>query len=394
VIIYPKGEQGIGVHIRQATRQDWDRISRFIIDNYGAQARYKLLPRWDWQFGKNPFRLDTGDDMPVWIAIDEAGRVCGQMAVQDGQLVASGKCYDAGWIVDVMIAPAMRGRGLGHKIHDALIAKRDCVVTLTMAPATRRIAERAGAITLGPTEQMVYIFGAHTVNVADWMKGKFEFKFPNRPLLQTDWVVHPISLVASAAINITGVFQRLKRPHIAPIGIVVKDATRLGPGAEHIWLQRRAGSSPIYDRSTPFLTWRFESIPDLKYAFIEAYRGANMCGYGILRHPDAAELREGVIVEVLAENDDPVILDALINGALARLSASSEWVQAAASTEPYLRAFRRNGFFRRRSMHPTVVTKNPELTALFKDPRTVVQFSKADHDWDQIRPRHVMGVGA
>jgi GNAT superfamily N-acetyltransferase len=391
VIIYPKGEQGIGVHIRQATRQDWDRISRFIIDNYGAQARYKLLPRWDWQFGKNPFRLDTGDDMPVWIAVDEAGRVCGQMAVQDGRLVASGKSYDAGWIVDVMITPAMRGCGLGHKIHAALIAQRDCVVTLTMAPATRRIAEKAGAITLGPTEQLIHVFGAHRANVADWLAGKLEFKFPHRPILQAGWILRPLSMVASAAINVIGVSQRLKSARSVMSDIVVKDVARLGPGVEHLWEQRRRNSNPIHDRSTQFLKWRFENVPDLKYSFIEAHRGGKICGYGVIRHPQAEELREGVIVEVFADRDNPAVLDALIDGALARLSTSSQWVQAAGSTEPYLKAFRRNGFFRRRTMHPTVVTKNPELVALFQDPKTVVQFSKADHDWDQIRPRHAFG---
>jgi GNAT superfamily N-acetyltransferase len=382
------------VDVRQATKQDWEKISRFITDNYGAQARYKLRPRWDWQFVNNPFRLDSGDDMPVWIAIDDSGHVCGQIAVQDAHLVAAGKSYDAGWIVDVMIAPAMRGRGLGHKIHEALMAKRDCVVTLTMAPATRRIAERAGALTLGPTEQMVRICGTRPGNVADWLRGKLEAKLPHRHVLQAGWVLYPISFVASVAINGFGIFQRLKNRRSAADGIVVKDVARLGPGVEQLWEQRRLRSSPIYDRSAQFLKWRFEEVPDLKYAFIEAHRGGDICGFAILRHPDAAELREGVLVEVLAENDDPVILDALVDGALVRLSQSSQWVQAAASTKTYLNAFGRNGFFRRRTMHPTVVTKNTKLAALLQDPNTVVQFSKADHDWDQIRPRRVSGVNA
>ncbi len=128
-----------GYEVRQARLEDWPAIARFIAITYGAQAPYKQRARWDWAFLHNPFNQDSDGRVPVWIALHR-GEVAGQIALQPGRIWLRGASYEAGWIVDVMVHPEHRGRGVGHLIQQAMKATGRTLVTLTMAEAARRLA--------------------------------------------------------------------------------------------------------------------------------------------------------------------------------------------------------------------------------------------------------------
>ena len=103
------------IDIRQAAWDDWPAIAAFVAANYGADAAYKHEARWNWQMRSAPFAL-TGDDRPPsWIAV-EGGEVVGQISLQPARLHLDDMTrIEMGWIVDVMVAPAQRGLGLGHR---------------------------------------------------------------------------------------------------------------------------------------------------------------------------------------------------------------------------------------------------------------------------------------
>ena len=140
--------------IRQATVTDWPLIESFINDCYGVGAYYKREARWSWQFVNTPYKDQETGSVPVWIALHD-GNVIGQIALQPARMRIEGSLLPAGWIVDVMVRPGYRGSGLAQNIHDAIKATGQTLFTLTMADATRRIAERAGCLTLGQVHQMV-----------------------------------------------------------------------------------------------------------------------------------------------------------------------------------------------------------------------------------------------
>ncbi len=151
--IDPLEEVPIAIIVRRASRSDRPAIARFIEDAYGARAHYKGTPRWTWQFIDNPFGRRQGDEVPVWVALD-GDRVVGQIAVQKALLQVEGKTFEAGWAVDIMVLRSHRGAGIGHRLHEAVASDVDILMSLTMAEASRRMAERHGCVTLAEVHQL------------------------------------------------------------------------------------------------------------------------------------------------------------------------------------------------------------------------------------------------
>ena len=166
-------EHGVTV-VRRASVEDMPALLRFVGETYGAGAPYKDRTRHRWQFEESPFKADVSADPTIWLAEDR-GRVIGVIGVQDGRLWVGGRAVPAGWIVDVMVHPEARGQGLSHLIHDRIMAERKVLVTLTMAEATRRVAERAGCLTLGPVRQFVLPHKLSARSVTRFLRYKSEF---------------------------------------------------------------------------------------------------------------------------------------------------------------------------------------------------------------------------
>ena len=110
------------VEVRRARLSDYPAIAAFLREAYEDLAPFKGEERWRWQFTNNPYGDHSDEYAPVWIA-DDAGRVVGQIAVQQGSLEIEGAVHSAGWIVDVIILPSHRGLGLGHRLHAAVASE-------------------------------------------------------------------------------------------------------------------------------------------------------------------------------------------------------------------------------------------------------------------------------
>src|SRR5581483_4994360 len=137
-----------GIAVRRARTSDWPAIEQFLKVAYAELAPYKGYSRWSWQFLNNPYRDLDDNDVPVWIAETDDHRIVGQIAVQLGRLKVDDKHFSAGWIVDVMVLESHRGLQIGHRLYEAVARDCEILVTLTMALATRRMAERLGAVNL------------------------------------------------------------------------------------------------------------------------------------------------------------------------------------------------------------------------------------------------------
>jgi hypothetical protein len=375
----------LGYVVRQATVGDWPRIAAFIDRTYASSAPFKQRARWDWQFRQTPYAPEARDLAPVWIAT-HGDDVVGQLALQPGLLWLDGEALQVGWIVDVMVDADHRGKGLSHKINDAIVQSGRTAVTLTMAAATRSIMERAGCVTLPPVRQMVRI---------DRMSGR------------TISVL--LSRIAENRANWRGLIGLFVASRVGPAlaAFVLTVAARLAPG--RIWGPRPrpalrdsglpdagavdrlaaalvAKTGATFDRSARFFSWRFGAAPGLEYRFAQGPDGDHPDVIVVWRMPTPVELQVGTLVDVLCDPDDPAALSAGVDHALAAMSGRCEAIIAGASDPRFVRELRKRGFVTVRTHHPTVVSPDRGLLDRVAAHKGSWHFSKADHDWDQVHP--------
>ncbi len=371
--------------VRRATVDDWPRIWKFIQKAYEDLAQYKDEDRWNWQFVNNPFTVAKKSDTPdsVWVAV-ENNCVVGQIAVQKAQLNLSGNSLSAGWIVDVMVLPSHRGKQLGHRIHAECASKESLLVTLTMAPATRRIAEKAGCITL----HRVFQYSRWQRLGADGVRLYLLNRTLHRPKL------HRWALISTQLFGAHILLPILLNPILAlrdwlqcrfrrtNSHITIEEKGAFDEEFDHIWNEHKGEYQAIFSRSSQFLEWRFEQCPALKYQKFIARRDGSPTGYIVLRRAQEGELPQGFIVDLFASRNDEETLDSLVRFSLEHFGDSVAEVNCATSIAEFSDALRRVGFFVTRTMRPTCVCSDSGI--LDKLERAEWFFSKADHDWDQI----------
>ena len=262
--------------VRQARLSDWEAISHFIDIAYGSLAKWKGLARWRWQFADNPFQVRSDDLVAVWIALDNDD-VVGQIAVQAGCLQLDGVEHAAGWIVDVMILPAHRGTGLGHRLHDAVTASVPLLVTLTMAPATRRIATRAGCVTLAQTSEFAKLVHLEHDALRRYLLSRTKHRAAFNALAHFVCDVLHAHRLAAPVINRFLRWRNVKqqssrsddKTEIVEVGIFESELDRF-------WSRVRNDYPAIFVRNSDFLNWRFCQNPDLRYRCVIARRIGRM----------------------------------------------------------------------------------------------------------------------
>ena len=374
------------IEIRRANISDLERIQTFIVETYGATSPYKNPDRWLWQFVNNPFHPCDDKEPTVWIALCE-GRVVGQIAVQDGAVCLRGARISAGWIVDVMVHPSFRGLGLGHRIHAEIMKERSVLVTLTMAAATRKIAERAGCLTLCDTSQMILPgrISASTVSRFLVYKSTFRPKLIGPIQLFNASRIGP-SLIASS-ISIVAWLRSRRVPSPKKKGFEFVEVDRFPSGVNALWNTVRNSFPAIFERTTQFLNWRFCDCPGLAYRrFLLCEGENNVRGYVVTRVAEPVELPQGVIADVFASPENPELFDMLIEKALQVLTPNCEYVEASASTDTCRAALHRAGFLSTRVHRPTIVCTDSDLASQLETATSDWYFTKADHDWDQVHP--------
>jgi GNAT superfamily N-acetyltransferase len=372
--------------VRRASISDLPALLDFITQTYGSGASFKDDARLAWQFEDNPFRPVEDTDPTIWLAFD-GPRVVGEIAVQDGMLWLESAPVPAGWIVDVMVHPDYRGQGLSHRIHAAIMLERTVLVTLTMAPATRRVAERAGCLTLEPTRQYilphrlsaqtVMRFLAHKAGAGSALR-KGAIRLFNMSLLP------PMMLAGTS--RLFGTWRQWRAPKGLPAGLDIVEVVSFPESIDALWAANKDRFPAVFERSARFLNWRFSEAPGLAYRRFLLHRDGVLAGYVVTRVGIKEELPLGVIADAFASPQDPEALDALFAHATQILRPDVEYIEAAASTPTWREALLRAGFIATKTMRPTVVCTDPALRDRLAQSLDGWHFTKADHDWDQVHP--------
>ena len=366
------------VIVRRAERRDEEAILAFIKKAYGPLGPYKDVERWRWQFLSNP--AAAGDHTPsIWIALDGID-IVGQIAAQRTEIALGERRLSGGWIVDVMVLPAYRGQGLGQRIYAAAAESGMPLLTLTMAPATRRMAEKLGAANLPP--------------VALWMRPASLTGADLRAYVAHRLRNRPKWRAAAELVGALGLFSPLARTWAAGTRLgarrIMQDAAvtlhavrRFGPEIECVWrsIPPRFGLVP---RTFRHLNWRYADAPQLAYECFVARRSGETVGLLVLRRADRVELRHGIIVEAMALDDHACVWRSLFGFAVSHLDDVA-FIEAAASTAVPEHILRSLAFVRVRRLAPTLVCQDGDVRRQFAA-QPAWFFNKGDHDWDQVVP--------
>jgi len=376
------------VLIRRARVKDWEAIRGFIFEAYGKLACYKDYPRWDWQFVANPFR-SLSEEVSVWIAEDE-GRIVGQIAVQPALIQIDGSEYPGGWIVDVMILPAYRGRLLGHKLHAAVASEFPLLVTLTMAPAMRRIALKAGCVTLGPVQQYTKFIRLSDGTFRRYLLGRTAHRPSFRRLSQIACAVFQLDRLGTtimnawSLINLNGFFRAKRSISATYAALEIAEVEAFGDELDRFWAKVRHEYPAISTRDARFLNWRYVNVPDLNYRRFIARRAGQCIGYIVIRRTSVVELPAGVLVDFLTFRNDLEAVRFLIEHAAEIFGNEVDFLDCATSVAEIGAILEKFGFFRTRTERPTIVCRDPLLRRRIQALDRQWFFTKGDQDWDQI----------
>ncbi|MEW4488132.1 hypothetical protein AB1L42_08620 [Thalassoglobus sp. JC818] len=260
------------------------------------------------------------------------------------------------------------------------------MATLTMAAATRRIAEKAGCLTLGPTAQLICPHRLSTQAVERFLKHKASYR--------SDWAtpigvflgskVAPI-LTAAMARNVVS-SKRIFRQKARGKNWTIEEIETFPEEYDEFWNRVQPEFSALFDRSRTFVNWRFCEAPVLKYRRFLLRDGDQIQGYLVTRVAEPEELPEGVIVDLFTAPSDENAMAMLLQHGFEQLGPHCDYIEAAASDPRFLKAFRSAGFFPTRTMRPTIVCAHLEDRERLEPLLNSWHFSKADHDWDQVHP--------
>ena len=377
-------EVPIAIIVRRATQSDRPAIARFIQDAFGPSAPYKATPRWTWQFIDNPYGRREADEVPVWIAVD-GDSVVGQIAVQTALLEVEGRTLEAGWAVDIMILDSHRGGGIGHRLHEAVATDVDILMSLKMAPASRRMAERQGCVTLAEVNQLTRWVRLDAPSVRSYLF----VRTANRP------GAHLAARLACDILRFHRLFPLLANPYLRLRDVVKRSRRRpgaarivevdhFGPEIDDLWARTRGDYPVIFPRDAEFLNWRFVDCPEPSYRRFLATRDGRAVGYVVLRKADPVELPQGIIVDLYAARQDVETIDELVRHSLAFFDHDVAAVDCGTSVAEFEAVLRTHGFFRTRAHHPTCVCRDSAIRDRLARLRNDWFLSKGDHDWDQI----------
>jgi hypothetical protein len=258
-------------------------------------------------------------------------------------------------------------------------------MALTMAQASRRLAEREGCVTFPNVHQLTRWVRLDAASVRRYLSLRTASRRWVHTAAQVGCSVFQFHrLIAILANPVLRLRDSAKRSQNGALTTSIVEVDRFGPEIDELWERTRGDYPVICPRDARFLNWRFVDCPEPTYHRFVAERGGRTVGYVVLRRPEPVELPNGVIVDLYASRRDEKTLEDLLRHSLAFFGDSVPAVDCGTSVLGFEAVLRKHGFFRTRAHHPTAVCRDAALHERLAQLKNDCFFSKADQDWDQI----------
>lgn len=369
------------IEVRRATLADKQAIFEFLSKAYRERAPYKFPERWEWQFEKNPFR--EGDQLPVWIAVDENGAAVGQIGTMIEPLKIGTETYRLGWAVDLIVLPECRGQKIGFKLTTAIHQDSDVLMALPMSEAFRCFATKLGSVPVDSVTVFSRVARFDPPHTLAALRCRLQNKWPGKALLRPLHFFGMDRLIA-ALVNLSVGIRDLRLSRHISAEIAVTRIDEFDQTEDQFWDSVSPQFQSIVQRDSKYLNWKYVQQPHVDYQLFTAARGGRLCGYVILRKTRPPESNSGIVADLLVPLEDKETIYSLLAFAVRYFkSLKVNHISAASSVGAYKSALLALGFRREEDVTPLLHSRadTPAVRSALAPGSWFL--GRSDHDWDQ-----------
>jgi hypothetical protein len=238
-----------------------DALRAFQRKYFGEAARHGDDDFADWLFERNPHRDPAGPSL--WLCLRD-GRVVGQQASVPIVIKVGARERRAAWLIDWMIDPAWRLRGVSVALLNANAASNDLMLGLGLEDVAHKTVAKAGWTDVGKLSLFVRPLDTHACARAMGLPAFVAAVMP--PLLAGG--------TARLAGRVAGLVS----------GLAMEPVAAFDERIDSIWSMASGDYNVLVKRDYQTVRWRYDESPwRARYArYYFSYKGRTV-GYAVLR---------------------------------------------------------------------------------------------------------------
>ena len=266
---------------------------------HGAPAE-SYLRRWHWQYERNP---NLPDGLPLIWLLRLDGEVIGQYATMPVRLRVNGSEIDAAWGMDVMILPEYQRHGYGRVMFETWDQNVGASIGLGLTDASANLFKKMRWHDMGRVPRLV----------------------------------KPLSGQGRRWRNLVA--------KLRPLGGDIREVREFDDGVTRLWERVASRFAFAVRRDAAYLNWKLVEAPHVKYTLATLVRDGETHGYVAIRHVEQEGKRVTILVDFLADPDDPGALPSLLRWIDRQaLSARSDLVRVFSTHAGFAGILRRAGY--------------------------------------------------
>ena len=370
------------IKVRQATFQDKPAIFSFLDQAYQRNAPYKHPERWEWEFERNPFK--PNNLIPVYIAVDEDGKVVGQSAAMYEPIKIGSEIHTLAWALDAYVLPEFRGMNLGFETLKLNCETNNLWMGLIMAESSRHILTKLGCRQVEPVSVFYKLVRMDPNSLREAIYNRWK---------QTKLADRLLGLIMKMRLDrgICSIWNTLLDLQDSIHGLTggkfksIHEVQVFGKEFDELWSRLSPGFEVIMVRDSKFLKWKYLEQPFVNYRIFVAENQGRLDGYVILRVAGAPESNSGYIADLFTKPDDYATIKLLLGYSVRFFREKQvKYIFAASTLREYKKAFSSFCFKSQKEVTPLLHVQNlqPGIQDVLENGSWFL--GRSDHDWDQI----------